>query len=281
MSLSLSQKSTCSHLRAVRLQNLIKFKNADISGVVAAQCARHGFYMPQGVVDLMKGEACVFELLFDFDLSADVGSSFANTDYALASALAECSDNRWIMLSYDIWCQFSVNLIKRFRERFPSMLPIISRVRGAIPSAHIRGHLQNCQVLWAFKYIKYSGETYGEMIETSWAEQNQTAGSTKEQNDGHRHDTLDDFFGYWNWTKYHQTSEFHRIDFTSSKSEFFNSCYTYAVVQSRLIPEEGGRGIIPQVVAAPRSRTSWQMGGDGRYTQADRRSVIQPLPTPD
>jgi hypothetical protein len=54
---SLVQKSTCSHLRAVRLQNLIKFKNADISGVVAVQCARHGFYMPQGLVDLMKGEA--------------------------------------------------------------------------------------------------------------------------------------------------------------------------------------------------------------------------------
>jgi hypothetical protein len=51
------QKSTCSHLRAVRLQNLIKFKNADISGVVAVQCARHGFYMPQGIVDLKKGEA--------------------------------------------------------------------------------------------------------------------------------------------------------------------------------------------------------------------------------
>jgi len=53
----LAQKSTCSHLRAVRQQNIIKFKNADISRVVAIQCACHGFYMPQGVVDLMKGEA--------------------------------------------------------------------------------------------------------------------------------------------------------------------------------------------------------------------------------
>ena len=108
------------------------------------------------------------------------------------------------MLSYDIWCQYSVHLLDRFQERFPAMSAIISRIRGAIPSAHVRGHLILCQVLWAFKYIKYSGETYGEMIETS--EQNQTAGSTKEQNDGHRHDTLDDFCGYWNWTKYHQMS---------------------------------------------------------------------------
>jgi hypothetical protein len=110
------------------------------------------------------------------------------------------------MLSYDIWCQYSVNLLRRFQERFPRMAGIIQRIRGAIPSAHIRGHLLACQLIWAFKYIQYSGETYGELIETSWAEQNLAAGSTKEQNDGHRHDTLDDFFNYWNWTKLHRTS---------------------------------------------------------------------------
>lgn len=71
---------------------------------------------------------------------------------------------------------------------------------------HVCGHLIPCQVLWGFKYIKYSGEMYGKMIETSWAEQNQTAGSMKEQNDGHHHDTLDDFCRYWNWTKYPQMS---------------------------------------------------------------------------
>jgi len=51
------QNCTCSHLRATRLQNVIKFKNAVVSGVVAIMCARHGFYLPQGMVDLSKGEA--------------------------------------------------------------------------------------------------------------------------------------------------------------------------------------------------------------------------------
>ncbi|KAF8685339.1 hypothetical protein AX14_004035, partial [Amanita brunnescens Koide BX004] len=50
--------------------------------------------------------------------------------------------------------------------------------------------------LYAFNYLKYSGETWGENIEGSWAEQNQTAGSTKEQNDSHRHDTLDNFLAF-------------------------------------------------------------------------------------
>jgi hypothetical protein len=154
----------------------------------------------------------------DVQLSTpDIESRFANTDYAVAFALSECSDNRWIMLSYDIWCQYGTNLMKRIRNRFPAIVPTVSRIRGAIPSAHIRGHLLRCQILWAFKYIKYSGETYGEMIETSWAEQNQTAGSTKEQNDGHRHDTLDDFFRYWNWTKYHQMSKSRRFNLASVK----------------------------------------------------------------
>ena len=51
------QNGTCGHLRANRLQNMVKFKNAVVSGVVAVVCARHGFYLPQGMVDLSKGEA--------------------------------------------------------------------------------------------------------------------------------------------------------------------------------------------------------------------------------
>ena len=55
-SIKFSQKGICSHLRANRLQNVIKFKNAIVSGVIAIVCGRHGFYLPQGMVDLPKGE---------------------------------------------------------------------------------------------------------------------------------------------------------------------------------------------------------------------------------
>ncbi|KAF8231610.1 hypothetical protein L208DRAFT_1038472, partial [Tricholoma matsutake] len=125
-------------------------------------------------------------------------------NYTLMFAISKCIHNCWIILSYDVWCQYSIHLLNRIKEQFSALLPIVRCIHGAIPSAHIRGHILLCQLLWAFKYMQYSGETYGKMIETSWAEQNQTAGSTKEQNDGHRHNTLDDFFGYWNWTKLHQ-----------------------------------------------------------------------------
>jgi hypothetical protein len=66
---------------------------------------------------------------------------------------------------------------------------------------HIKGHIEDCQLRFSFNYQRYSGLTCGELIETGWAEQNQSAGTTKQQNAGHRHDTLDDFFGFWNWNK--------------------------------------------------------------------------------
>jgi len=133
---------------------------------------------------------------------------FANTDYVLAHTLADTNDMRWIRLSYDIWCSYSKNLKKRFSKHFPWAAKILDNLSGAIPKLHIRNHLEACQLLWSFNYTKYSGETCGELIETGWSEGNQAAGSTKEMNDGHRHDMLDEYHGYWNWSKMHRLSLF-------------------------------------------------------------------------
>ncbi|TFK61727.1 hypothetical protein BDN72DRAFT_777913 [Pluteus cervinus] len=180
-----SNQSTCAHLDAVKTQELRKFKHVAVSGVVSIQCSRHGFYLPQGTADLEKGEA------------------YARTDYALMNALKDALQQRWILGSYDIWCQYYINLPERVQKRFPEMLSILPRIRGAIPKMHIKGHIQSCQSRWSFNYLPHSGETCGEGIETGWAEQNQSAGSTKQQNAGHRHDSIDDDLGYWNWTKSH------------------------------------------------------------------------------
>lgn len=83
------------------------------------------------------------------------------------------------------------------------MLGVIKKIRGAIPKLHISNHNLQCQYLWSLNYIQYSGETAGELIEGSHSEQNGAAASTKEQNRGHRHDSLDAIVNYWNWTKFH------------------------------------------------------------------------------
>lgn len=86
------------------------------------------------------------------------------------------------------------------------MLPIVKKMRGAIPKLHIKNHVEACQYRWAFNFLPYSGETVGEMIEGSHSEQNGAAASTKEMNAGHRHDSLDGIINYWNWTKFHGMS---------------------------------------------------------------------------
>jgi hypothetical protein len=78
---------------------------------------------------------------------------------------------------------------------------------GCVPKMHLQGHKDDCQYRYSFNFTPGVGCTCGELIETAWSEGNQTAGSTKEENDGHRHDSLDDFHNYWNWEKAHKMGQ--------------------------------------------------------------------------
>ena len=105
------------------------------------------------------------------------------------------------MWSYNIECQHSINRVAQFKKMFPDAVQTIERIVGCIPSMHIHNHKDDCQYRFAFKYTSNVGCTCGEGIEQTWAEANETGGSTKKENRGHRHDSLDDFHGYWNWEK--------------------------------------------------------------------------------
>ena len=104
-------------------------------------------------------------------------------------------------LSYDIWCQFGVKLIQRFTTYFPDLVPVVEKLIGAIPKLHLVNHKTDCQYCFSYNYQKGVGRTDGEAIERFWAEANLYAASTKQQNGGHRHDTLDDMMGDHNWRK--------------------------------------------------------------------------------
>lgn len=103
-------------------------------------------------------------------------------------------------------------------KHFPAMVDVIKKITGAIPKGHISNHNHLCQYLWSLNYIRYCGETYGEMIEGSHSEQNGAAASTKEMNRGHRHDSLDAIVNYWNWSKFHMMGTF----FTFSSKEWYS-----------------------------------------------------------
>lgn len=130
-----------------------------------------------------------------------LGFRYAHTDYALGVTLSDCHEQRWIILSYDVYCQYFKNITTRFEKWFPKLMGLIERLGGVVPKMHIRNHVAQCQTQWSTNFQEFLAFLIGELIEGSWAELNQFAGSTKETNHGHRHDILDDGFGQWNWDK--------------------------------------------------------------------------------
>jgi hypothetical protein len=130
-----------------------------------------------------------------------ISGRFANSDYVLAQVLQSQKDQPHIVYSYDLKCQHSIHCIACFETSFPDLVDIVKCVVGCIPQMHIRNHKDDCQYRFSFAYTEGVGCTCGEIVETPWAESNQTSGSTKKQNSGHRHDSLDYFHGHWNWEK--------------------------------------------------------------------------------
>ncbi|KAJ6587602.1 hypothetical protein DFH09DRAFT_909656, partial [Mycena vulgaris] len=152
-------------------------------------CARHSTFKRNGVIDLPLGER------------------YANIDYALQGALWNLALVKCIILTYDIACQYSTNLVEGFHDYWKkgifsvSMFTVAQRIDLLVPKMYLQGHKSDCRYRWSLNWTKGTGRTDGERIETTWAEAKQAGGMTKEMNAGHRHDTLNDFFNDWNWSK--------------------------------------------------------------------------------
>ncbi|KAF7294743.1 hypothetical protein MIND_01011700 [Mycena indigotica] len=212
-------EGNCNHLRADRLQDIAKLKTMDVTGVVACQCARHGLFEPGGIVDLKKGEAYVY------------------TDLALLKSVSEYSNIRWIVVTYDIWCQYHINLAPRTQEIFKKMAIIVQRITGAIPKMHIHNHKDLCGILWNLNWLANMGLTVGELIEAVWAELNIIAASTREMNAGNRHDSIDDACVSWNWDKLvHMADTLTRLYITANSE--LRRCQTALDGIVASVPEE-------------------------------------------
>ncbi|KAF7973122.1 hypothetical protein HWV62_16156 [Athelia sp. TMB] len=177
------EKSTCAKLNAVDMQNKLKFRGCSTTGVVAVNCARHNFFRYGSMVDLQLGE------------------KFSNTDYALSQTLYLASCLRWILLTYDINCQYGIKLVERFQRSFPGLVGVADKLILLVGKMHLRGHKEDCQYRFSLNYTDCCARTAGEAIEGSWRESKQAGASTQEMNPGHRHDTLTDFHNDWNFKK--------------------------------------------------------------------------------
>ena len=125
-----------------------------------------------------------------------------NMDYAFASALRHSSATV-LKVSYDIACQWHKKLHQPV-DKMPPHLRLNLHdwdITFLVPKFHLPAHIPSCQWSFSFNWTKGVGQTDGEEPERGWANLNAAASSTKEMGPGHHRDTLDDYFGDWNWKK--------------------------------------------------------------------------------
>lgn len=126
-------------------------------------------------------------------------------DYAVLSTLM-CDDEplKSITLSYDICCQWNVNLasrISKYPDRLKFNLTDGRTVNFVVPSFHLLAHGYSCQLLYAFPFLRGLGRTCGEGIEQNWASSNPLSASTQEMTPQQRDDVLHDHWGGANQRK--------------------------------------------------------------------------------
>ena len=109
-----------------------------------------------------------------------------------------------ILLSYDIACQWFVNLFVRMEAHWPPNLriPASTKLIPAIPKLHEPMHGRKNHEGYSLNFIPGVGKSDMETPERVWAGHNGLGNSTKTQGPGGRHDVLDDHFSFWNWLKY-------------------------------------------------------------------------------
>ncbi|PPQ76700.1 hypothetical protein CVT26_004470 [Gymnopilus dilepis] len=155
------------------------------TGVNAAVCGRSEMVLPLGVGNLPKGER------------------YSSMDYIFGSVLQQVAV-ALVLISYDIACQWFVNLFKRISQDWPQEIkpPHPIEFTPAIPKLHYSMHETTNHEVYSLNYIPGAGLSDGECPERVWAPHNALGNSTKTQAPGSRQDVLDDHFNFWNWLKY-------------------------------------------------------------------------------
>ncbi|KAJ7460424.1 hypothetical protein B0H11DRAFT_1924017 [Mycena galericulata] len=159
-------KATCNYLKVVNKQDKKKFKNMAITGTVNSMALRN--HKPS--------EEFTFKLQIEVD---DVDEA----------------------ATYDIACEYVINLEKRFETYFPDQLASIKKMRWGVPALHVQGHQDSCTYLFGTGYMECIGHFHGETAEHYWPEANQLGPHIRQMNLGHRQDTMINHHGDWNYKK--------------------------------------------------------------------------------
>ena len=138
----------------------------------------------------------------------------------------------WILITYDISCQWSKNFQSCMSE-FPEHTQIKpeTKVDVGIPSWHITSHGERCRNDFCLGYTKGAGRTCGEEVEIPWSHTNILAPSVREMAPADQHDTLNDHWIGWNFRKiigFREYSSFPVLLSTSFDQPIFFSKVPYS-----------------------------------------------------
>ncbi|KAJ7776709.1 hypothetical protein B0H14DRAFT_3095872 [Mycena olivaceomarginata] len=176
--------SNCSGFRAMFLANSKRVRGLRTTGVGGVTCSRHNMWRANGIGDLQVGERQ------------------CNIDFVVLSALMTFA-MAWLVLSYDIACQYAVKFWERMAKMPEAMhlkLPPAD-VWWMVPNFHLPDHLTKCRSPFSFHWMRGAGMTNGEGIEQNWAFSNGAAPSTRLMGPGSRQATLEDVFGFHNYDR--------------------------------------------------------------------------------
>ncbi|KAK0471979.1 hypothetical protein EDD18DRAFT_1314665 [Armillaria luteobubalina] len=170
--------SSCSNHEAAKgdKRGSIRTRDLAASGVGGVVCTRHELKLPLCTVDLRVGETQV------------------EMDFGYLTAVKRFAGVPRIVTSYDIACQWSINLEERINIYGDFMRLKIPKKVYLVPKFHLPGHIKDCQEKYCMSFHIHTPER-------SWAISNGVAASTREMGPGHRRKKLDQHFGDFNWHK--------------------------------------------------------------------------------
>ncbi|KAJ7588021.1 hypothetical protein C8J56DRAFT_889867 [Mycena floridula] len=176
--------STCIAFAALAQKNTRLSTGLRSSGVGGCVCTCHELVRPLGIGDLQKGE------------------QYSNMDYIFLMAIMMCR-LALVFLTYDIYCQYRVNLESRNRS-MPEQIRhdfAATEIKGGLPIWHGDVHVLSCRTEHQIQYQEGAAKGDGEAPERVWSVLNPISYATKEMGPSTRADAIDDRIDYHNHTK--------------------------------------------------------------------------------
>ena len=188
-----------------------------MSGIYALLC-HHMVILPSGVINLHHGERRVVQLS-DRAVELTSGHRYLYVDFAVVSAIQRYRRLRVLYMSYDIMCQWLINLRTRLEKEFPdTKLPHLKSIQsaqlpkivGGVGNYHLPMHVAPCRPFFSWHNLPGAGMLVGEEPEGNWGILDDYTAISKQQSAGHREDYTTDVFTARNVQRVHQMGKSYR-----------------------------------------------------------------------